>query len=65
MFYKFRENMLYAVALRKNQNSDSTVNWTFVDRDMCTKWSVLLDGETYDTWFDRVADELEGVTVNA
>lgn len=61
MFYKFRENMLYAVALGENRNSDGTVNWNFVDADMYKKWSVLLNGETYDAWFDRVADEVEGV----
>jgi hypothetical protein len=65
MFYKFRENMLYAVALGKNKNSDGTANWNLVDSDMYEKWSVLLNGETYDTWFNCVADELEGVTVNA
>jgi hypothetical protein len=65
MFYNFRENMLYAAALGENQNSDGTVNWNFVDSDMYTKWSVLLNGETYDAWFDRVADEVEGIAENA
>ena len=60
MFYKFRENMMYAVALKENQNPDGTVNWDFVDADMYDHWSVLLAGATYTEWFDRVADEVEG-----
>ena len=61
MFDQFRENMMYAVALRENWNEDTSINWNFVDADMYDKWSVLLDGETYIEWFDRVADEVEGV----
>lgn len=61
MFTKFRENMMYAVALRENWNKDTSVNWNFVDSDMYSKWSVLLDAATYTEWFDRVADEVEGI----
>ena len=61
MFDQFRENMMYAVALRENWNEDTSINWNFVDADMYDKWSVLLDGATYTEWFDRVADEVEGV----
>jgi hypothetical protein len=61
MFDQFRENMMYAVALRENWNEDTSINWNFVDSDMYAKWSVLLDGATYIEWFDRVADEVEGV----
>jgi len=62
MFLKFRENMMYAIALRENWNEDTSINWNFVDADMYPKWSVLLDGETYTEWFDKVADEVEGVS---
>lgn len=61
MFDKFRENMLYTTALKENLKPDGSVNWDFVDADMYAKWSVLLDGETYTVWFDRVADEIEGL----
>ena len=61
MFDQFRENMMYAVALRENWNEDTSINWNFVDSDMYAKWSVLLAGATYIEWFDRVADEVEGV----
>lgn len=59
MFTKFRENMMYAIALTENRNEDASVNWNFVDADMYTKWSVLLDSATYDAWFNQVADEIE------
>jgi len=62
MFDKFRENMLYTTTLKENCNADGSVNWDFVDADMYAKWSVLLDGETYTVWFDRVADEIEGIS---
>ena len=65
MFNQFRQNMMYAIALKQNLNSDGSINWNFVDADMYVKWSVLLDGATYDTWFNRVADEVEGVTEDA
>jgi len=61
MFYKFRENMMYVVSLTENWKADNSINWNFVDADMFEKWSVLLDGETYTAWFDKVADEVEGV----
>lgn len=61
MFDKFRENMMYVVSLDGNKYSDDTINWDFVDADMYMKWSVMLDGETYTEWFDKVADEIEGV----
>lgn len=61
MFNKFRENMMYAVARDENKYPDDTINWDFVDADMYMKWSVMLDGETYTEWFDKVADEIEGV----
>ena len=63
MFYKFRENMMYAVALTENWKADNSINWNFVDADMFEKWQVLIDGETYTDWFNKVADEVEGVTV--
>lgn len=61
MFYKFRENMMYAIALVENWKADNSINWDFVDADMYQRWSVLLDGETYTEWFSKVADEVEGV----
>lgn len=61
MFDKFRENMMYAVALTENWKADNSINWDFVDADMYHKWSVLVDGETYTEWFNKVADEMEGV----
>ena len=61
MFNKFRESMMYAVALTENWKADNSINWDFVDSDMYMKWSVLLDGETYTEWFNKVADEIEGV----
>lgn len=61
MFDKFRENMMYVVSLDENKYSDDTINWNYVDADMYMKWSVMLDGATYTEWFDKVADEVEGV----
>lgn len=61
MFFKFRENMMYAVALTENWKADNSINWNHVDADTYPKWSVLLDGETYTEWFNKVADEVEGV----
>lgn len=61
MFNKFRENMMYVVALDENKYPDNTINWDFVDADMYMKWSVMLDGETYTEWFNKVADEVEGI----
>jgi hypothetical protein len=61
MFNKFRENMMYVVALDENKYPDDTINWNFVDADMFEKWQVMVDGETYTEWFDKVADEIEGV----
>ena len=52
---------MYVISRTENRNPDDTVNWNFVDADMYTKWSVMLDGETYETWFNRVADEVEGI----
>ena len=63
MFYKFRENMMYAVALTENWKADNSINWNFIDADMYMKWSVLVDGETYTKWFDKVADEVEGFDI--
>lgn len=60
MFYKFRENMMYACALTENWKADNSINWNFIDADMFDKWSVLVDGETYWKWFNDVADEIEG-----
>jgi hypothetical protein len=59
MFYKFRETMMYAIALVENWKSDNSINWDFIDADMYKRWSVLLDGETYDDWFNKIADEVE------
>jgi hypothetical protein len=61
MFNKFLENMRYGVSLDENKYPDDTINWDFVDADMYAKWSVLIDGETYTQWFEKVADEIEGV----
>ena len=63
MFYKFRENMMYAVALTENWKADNSINWNFIDADIYMKWSVLVDGETYTKWFDKVADEVEGFDI--
>ena len=65
MFYKFRESMMYSVALSENWKADNSVNWNFVDSDMHMQWNALLDGETYTEWFDKVADEIEGIENNA
>lgn len=65
MFRHFRENMMYVISREQNQNGDGSINWNFVDADMYVKWSVLLDAATYDEWFNRVADEVEGVTQDA
>jgi len=61
MFDKFRENMMYAIALVENLKADNSINWDFVDADMYQRWTVLIDGETYTKWFDKVADEVEGI----
>lgn len=61
MFYKFREQMMYAIALTENLKADNSINWNFVDADMFERWQVLIDGETYTAWFNKVADEVEGV----
>ena len=61
MFDKFRENMMFVVTLTENWKADNSINWDFIDSDMYMKWSVLLDGETYTDWFNKVADEIEGV----
>jgi hypothetical protein len=53
--------MMYAVALTENWKADNSINWDFVDADMFAKWSVVLDSETYVEWFNKVADEVEGV----
>ena len=50
-----------AVTTAENLNSDGSVNWNFVDADMFEKWQVMLDGDTYTTWFDKAADIVEGV----
>lgn len=65
MFDKFLQNMKHFVSLPENWKADNSINWDFVDADMYAKWSVLLDGETYTEWFDKAADEIEGVTANA
>lgn len=62
MFYKFRENMMYVVALVENWKADNTINWDFVDADMYQRWSVLIDGNTYTEWFDKVANEVKGIS---
>ena len=56
MFDKFLENMKHFVSLNENLETDGSINWNFIDSDMYTKWSVLLDGETYTEWFDKAAD---------
>lgn len=61
MFDKFLENMKHFVSLNENLETDSSINWNFIDSDMYMKWSVLLDGETYTEWFDKAADIIEGV----
>ena len=55
-----QESFTKAVSNEANW-TDGKINWNFVDADMFKKWSVLLDGETYTAWFDKVADEVEGV----
>ena len=61
MFDKFRKNMMYVADREENKYPDDTINWDFVDADMFEKWQVMVDGETYTAWFDKVADEVEGV----
>lgn len=56
MFDKFLKNMKHFVSLNENLETDGSINWNFIDSDMYTKWSVLLDGETYTEWFDKAAD---------
>lgn len=56
---QFREDMMNSVIEVENQNADNSVNWDFVDADMFDTWSVILDGETYITWFEELADEVD------
>lgn len=61
MFDKFLQNMMHFVSLEENIQEDGSINWDFVDADMYMKWSVFLDPVTYIEWFDKAADEIEGV----
>jgi len=57
MIYSALESTIRnAVEKTENLNEDHSINWNFVDADMFPKWSVLLDGETYTTMFDEIAD---------
>lgn len=59
MFENFCKNLNHYAILAENTQKDGSVNWNFVDADMYNKWSVVLDGETYMTWFDKAADIFE------
>ena len=61
MFLQFVEDMKYYIGMKENKNADGSINWNFIDADMYGGWSVVLDGETYTEWFNKVADEIEGV----
>lgn len=59
MFLKFADNMKHFIGLKENQNSDGSINWDFIDADMFEKWQVVVDGETYSEWFEKVANWYE------
>ncbi len=59
MFDKFLEDTKYYVGMKENLNEDGSVNWNFIDTDMYGAWSIYLDGETYDEWFNKAADIIE------
>jgi len=61
MFDKFLDNMQHSCVAKENLSTDGSIDWNFVDSDMYSKWSVLLDGKTYTEWFDVAADAIEGV----
>ena len=65
MFLDFADNMKHFISLKENKNADGTINWNFVDGDMYMKWGVVLDGETYDQWFEKVANWYEPLPVVA
>lgn len=59
MFENFSRDLMLFAQLDENQNKDGSVNWNFVDSDMYTKWSVMLDGELYTEYFEKAADKFE------
>ena len=59
MFDNFYNDLVSCASNAENTNSDGTVNWNFVDSDMFEKYQVILDGETYSTYFDKAADIVE------
>ena len=59
MFLKFAEDMKYYIGMKENKNTDDSINWNFIDADMYGGWSVVLDGETYSEWFEKVANWYE------
>ena len=59
MFLKFAEDMKYYIGMKENKNTDGSINWNFIDADMYGGWSVVLDGETYSEWFEKVANWYE------
>lgn len=61
MFLKFAEDMKYYIGMKENKNTDGSINWNFIDADMYGGWSVVLDGETYSEWFEKVANWYEPV----
>jgi hypothetical protein len=63
MHNQFKADMKSFIALDENKEQDGSINWNFIDSDMFAKWSVLLDGEHYTSWFDDAADEIEGAMV--
>jgi hypothetical protein len=63
MFDKFYNDLIWFATDQDNKNKDGTINWNFVDSEMYMKWSIYLDGETYNEFFDKAADIVEGVDV--
>ena len=61
MFDQFYNDLIWFATEAENKNEDGSINWNFVDADMFEKWQVMVDGETYTTWFDKAADIVEGV----
>jgi hypothetical protein len=63
MHNQFKADMKSFIALDENKDADGGINWNFIDSDMFAKWSVLLDGDHYTSWFEHAADEIEGAMV--
>ena len=63
MFNNFYNDMISLSTDTKNQNSDGSVNWNYVDSEMFEKYQVILDGETYTEYLDKAADIFESTEI--